>query len=227
MIPFPTVQGGYACVLSDPPWQYRDTLPGPKRGAASHYDTMPLEDIMALPVASVVADKAHLWLCTTNGFLEHAYALARRWGFEPVTVVTWVKTIRRTGWLEVPTLPDDHEDALDFSFDAPVPWLGMGRYLRNVTEPILFCERGKLGVLRSDVANVLFAPRTRHSEKPSALYEMVRSVSPGPRLEMFARRALPGFDAWGNQAPEYATSHADHDTPPAIAADGGGYVSLT
>jgi N6-adenosine-specific RNA methylase IME4 len=35
-----------------------------------------------------------------------------------------------------------------------------------------------------------------HSEKPDQFYEMVRECSPGPRLDMFARRAHDGYDAW-------------------------------
>ena len=41
-----------------------------------------------------------------------------------------------------------------------------------------------------------------HSAKPGEFYDLVETVSPGPRLELFARRARPGWDAWGDQAPD-------------------------
>ena len=41
----------------------------------------------------------------------------------------------------------------------------------------------------------------RHSEKPDAAYELVESVSPGPRLELFARRVRNGWATWGNEVP--------------------------
>jgi len=40
-----------------------------------------------------------------------------------------------------------------------------------------------------------------HSAKPGEFYELVEAVTPGPRLELFARRARAGWDAWGDQAP--------------------------
>jgi N6-adenosine-specific RNA methylase IME4 len=43
-------------------------------------------------------------------------------------------------------------------------------------------------------------PRTAHSAKPEAFLDLVESVSPGPYLELFARRNRLGWDTWGNEA---------------------------
>lgn len=43
-------------------------------------------------------------------------------------------------------------------------------------------------------------PRGPHSQKPEAFLDMVEQVSPGPYLEMFARRQRLGWDTWGNEA---------------------------
>ena len=40
-----------------------------------------------------------------------------------------------------------------------------------------------------------------HSRKPEAAYQLIERRTTGRRLEMFARVARPGWDAWGNQAP--------------------------
>lgn len=40
-----------------------------------------------------------------------------------------------------------------------------------------------------------------HSAKPAEFFSMVETVSPAPRLEMFARRPRAGWDLWGDQAP--------------------------
>jgi N6-adenosine-specific RNA methylase IME4 len=40
-----------------------------------------------------------------------------------------------------------------------------------------------------------------HSAKPEGFYLMTEGVSPGPRLDMFARRTRMGWDCWGDQAP--------------------------
>ena len=78
--------------------------------------------------------------------------------------------------------------------------IGGGHYLRGAQELCLFAARDQTGLVR-DVPNVIFAPRTKHSAKPDELLEIAERLSPGPRLEMFARRARPGWVAWGNQAP--------------------------
>lgn len=42
-------------------------------------------------------------------------------------------------------------------------------------------------------------PRGKHSEKPEAFFDVVEQVSPGPYLELFARRRRLGWSAWGNE----------------------------
>lgn len=43
-------------------------------------------------------------------------------------------------------------------------------------------------------------PRGAHSTKPEAFLDLVESVSPGPYLELFARRDRLGWDTWGNES---------------------------
>lgn len=45
--------------------------------------------------------------------------------------------------------------------------------------------------------------RGKHSQKPEAFLDLVESVSPGPYLELFARRNRLGWDTWGNEALEH------------------------
>jgi transcriptional regulator with XRE-family HTH domain len=42
--------------------------------------------------------------------------------------------------------------------------------------------------------------RGRHSAKPEAFLDLVEQTSPGPYLELFARRQRLGWDTWGDQA---------------------------
>jgi N6-adenosine-specific RNA methylase IME4 len=55
------------------------------------------------------------------------------------------------------------------------------------------------------------APRARnnggriHSAKPDGALDLVEQASPGPYLEMFARRARFGWDYWGDESLETAT----------------------
>lgn len=116
------------------------------------------------------ADDAHLYLWVTNNFFREAFALLDAWEFEHKTVLTWVK-----------------------------PQMGMGNYFRSATEHVLFATRGSLPTLRSDVVNWFQADRQRHSQKPDSFYDLVEQCSPGPYLEMFARRRRPGWASWGNE----------------------------
>jgi N6-adenosine-specific RNA methylase IME4 len=175
-LPPPTVNGElatktYATIVADPPWQYGNTA---TRGAAEdHYPTMTAE---ALARLSVEVDKwadpdCHLYLWTTNNFVREAFDVVDGWGFDYKTMLTWVK-----------------------------PQIGMGNYFRSRTEHILFAIRGELGTQRRDISNVVEAKRTQHSRKPDAFYDLVEAQSPGPYLEMFARRRRLGWDNWGNEA---------------------------
>lgn len=161
-------------IVIDPPWNYRDK--GGAHGIGKHYQGLSRAALRALPVGEWAdAEAAHLYLWTTNGFMRDALDLARVWGFDQKTILTWVKH-----------RPTER-------------WLGMGRYFRNATEHVIFAARGNLKLRRNDISTVLFAPRGRHSEKPQAFYDMVETASPGPYLDVFARTQRFGWDVAGNE----------------------------
>lgn len=200
-------KGPLTTLVADPPWPFKDRLPGPGRGAAKHYDCMDLEDIKAMRrpllgglfcqscglelrpgehgcvgsgevhISSPLTQSAHLYLWAPNAFVHDAWEVAEAWGFQPKTILTWVKTKN----LDAPyQMPDDIR-------------IGMGRSFRNCTEHVIVAMRGKLDFLRKDVPSVFFAPRQAHSQKPDIFYDIVESMSPGPRLELFAGRERPGW----------------------------------
>ncbi len=163
----------YRTIVVDPPWRYNDL--GGAHGTAKQYATTTLEQIQAIRVGDWAEDNSHIYIWTTNHFVREAVNLLEGWGFELKTMLTWVKHY-----------PHQH-------------WLGMGRYYRNATEHVIFGARGRLPVLRKDCSTVFFAPRGRHSEKPAAFYDMVESMSPGPYLDVFARKQRFNWDTWGNE----------------------------
>lgn len=142
------------------------------RGAAEdHYRTMTIPELCAIDVAKLAAPDAHLYLWTTNGFLREAFEVVEAWGFTYKTCLTWVK-----------------------------PQIGMGNYFRSVTEHIYFATRGRLPITDRTLRNYFEAPRGKHSAKPDKFYDLAEVASPGPRLEMFARRRRLGWDVWGDEA---------------------------
>ena len=74
---FLTQMGGrqFSTVLADPPWQFQNRTGkvAPEHRRLNRYSTMVLDDIKALPVASVCADTAHLYLWVPNALLPGAF----------------------------------------------------------------------------------------------------------------------------------------------------------
>jgi N6-adenosine-specific RNA methylase IME4 len=54
---------------------------GKGRSAEAHYDTMPLDDIRALPVGRWAAPDCVLFLWVTKPLLVHAPTIISDWGF--------------------------------------------------------------------------------------------------------------------------------------------------
>lgn len=148
-----------------------DVLQRSGRGAHRHYSLMTVDDIAALPISGLASANAHLWLWVTNATLFAGQAVMEAWGFTYRSCLTWVK-----------------------------PGLGLGSsYLRNNTEHLLFGTKGKAPILYRSQPTWLFAPKQDHSHKPEEQYAVIERCSPGPYLELFARRKRPGWQVWGNE----------------------------
>lgn len=180
--PLPTVEGGFSTVLADPPWRFQNRTGkvAPEHRRLDRYSTMDLKAICDLPVADVVAKNAHLYLWVPNALLPDGMRVLEAWGFRYVSNLVWAKRRKDGG-------PDGR---------------GVGFYFRNVTELILFGVRGSMRTLapaRRQV-NMIETRKREHSRKPDEQYELIEACSPGPYLEMFARQAMPGWTAWGDES---------------------------
>ena len=181
----------YRTIVADPPWPQKGggTLRGREGWHDAHgaslpmkYRTMSVDQIAAMPIAELAhPDGCHLYLWTTNGFLDHAFDVVRAWGFEYSTTLVWAKNLMGGG---------------------------LGGAYGISTEYCLYARRGDLPAT-AKVRGTWFnwkrpydqRGKPMHSAKPHAFYDLVSTVSPGPRLELFARRARAGWDVWGDQAP--------------------------
>jgi N6-adenosine-specific RNA methylase IME4 len=124
-------------------------------------------------VAGLAEDDAHLYLWTTQRYLWDARRIADVWQFQPVKLLTWCK---------------------------PPTGFSMGGAWGNASEFCLFARRGTLRTTARIPRDWWEWPRGEHSAKPEAFLDLVERVSPGPYLEMFARRARFGWDYWGDQS---------------------------
>jgi len=183
----------FRVILADCPWEARDQLPGPKRGAKKIYkSTMPIRDIMALRIPPTTED-ALLFFWRVSWMVPEAYDVIRAWGFTAKSEFVWVKTKYVEG-TEIPP-----------GIDEPTPGpMGMGWYARMQHEVCIIAAKGRGASLIQDhaVRSVVYAPKTpTHSEKPEAAYQLIERLIGGlsPRVELFARVARPGWECWGNE----------------------------
>lgn len=143
---------------------------GTRAATGNHYGGMTVKEICDLPVARLAADTSHLHLWTTNGFLQDAFTVMEAWGFTYKSCFVWVK-----------------------------PQMGIGNYWRVSHEFMLLGVRGSCPFANKALMSWASFNRTRHSAKPDEIRAMIESASPGPRLELFARRLSPGWVSWGNE----------------------------
>lgn len=166
--------GRFSTIVIDPPWDLGDEGDINQMGRAKqNYRSMPIDEVLALPVDVLSDSDCHLYLWITNRSLPKGFRLLEAWGFRYVTCLTWAK-----------------------------PSFGMGNYFRGQTEHLLFGLKGSLQLKRKDVGTIFHAPRGDggHSSKPVEFYELVESCSPEPYLEMFSRQDRSGWTAWGENS---------------------------
>lgn len=145
--------------------------------ATNHYPALTVEQLAALPVKNLAADQSHCHLWTTTVHMPSAIELLGVWGFEYKSIFVWLKE-----------------------------GLGLGNYWRVGTEFLLLGVRGAAPFTDHGQPNWLAGGRAVHSEKPETIRRLIEQVSPGPYLELFARRQVPGWTTWGNEVPPPAQS---------------------
>jgi N6-adenosine-specific RNA methylase IME4 len=181
----PGLTSTFSTILADPPWQFQNRTGkvAPEHRRLNRYQTMKLDQILAMPVANHAAEMSHLYLWIPNALLEEGLAVMRAWGYTYKSNIVWHK-IRKDGG------PDGR---------------GVGFYFRNVTELLLFGIRGKMRTLqpgRTQV-NILKTRKQEHSRKPDEMYDIIEACSPGPYLELFARERRKGWTQWGDELDTY------------------------
>ncbi|MFQ5776340.1 MAG: MT-A70 family methyltransferase [Kiloniellaceae bacterium] len=188
--PIESLAGGrYRAILADPPWPFDTWSDGGRdRSAEVHYPTLPIATIAALPVADLAAPDCMLFLWTQWPAIPEARGVIEAWGFRYATCgFVWRKT----------------------------DGIGLGYYTRQDSEPCLLAVRGAPKRLNADVAQVIEAPRGRHSAKPPEVYARIERLVAGPYLELFARGAgRAGWDVWGNEADKADDKERTHDERP-------------
>jgi N6-adenosine-specific RNA methylase IME4 len=192
--------GYYRAILADPPWRFRTydkrevvnstvRRGGDRLQAATHYRSMAIEEIRALPVADLAADHCVLFLWITWPMLIDAMSVVDAWGFTYKTCAfAWMKA--RANQLEM--FRDDLNGLM-----------GNGYWTRSNSEPCLLATRGHPKRLNADVRQAIIEPRRQHSRKPDCVHGRIERLVAGPYAELFARSRRPGWDCWGNEVDKF------------------------
>ena len=138
------------------------------------------------PVRKITGGGAVLFLWATFPNIAEALRVMQAWGFAYKTAAfVWVKKNRKSG----------------------TNFWGMGQYTRANAEVCLIgISKGfKAGekIKSHRVHQIVEAPFDGHSKKPDIVRErIVELMGNVPRIELFARDRVPGWDAWGDELPE-------------------------
>ena len=172
----------YRIVLADPPWPFRDR----QANRPATYARMRPRDVRTLPVQTILAEDAALFLWSTGTHLVSgcATSVIEAWGFRPVTVAfVWSKVDSKAQ-----------------------PHLGMGHWTRQSCEFCLLGIRGEIKRKNAGVRQLIQSVPEEHSKKPDEIRDrIVELLGDLPRVELFARQRVDAWDAWGDELPSLTT----------------------
>jgi N6-adenosine-specific RNA methylase IME4 len=175
----------FGVILADPPWPWESWGDSGKIMSApdNHYGTSTLDQIARLPVAALAADDCALLLWCTGPHITigtHVKVI-EAWGFRPSTIAfVWVKENKSDGMIRN---------------------RGQGYWTLANAEVVFIATKGSPLRLAKDVHQVVMAPVGEHSEKPDEVRRRIERLFPGPYLELYGRKPVPGWTVWGNEIP--------------------------
>lgn len=174
----PPLKGKYRTIVIDPPWDIskilRDTA---KNQLEVDFNILSIEEIMALPITEHLSpDGSHIYLWTTQKYLPVAFDVLDAWGLEYVFTMVWHKK----GGFQPFGLPQYNCEFVLFAKYRTLPFAN--------TKGFFTCFEGV---------------RREHSRKPDSFYELVKRVSPEPRLDWGSREKRDGFEQYGNEVDKF------------------------
>jgi site-specific DNA-methyltransferase (adenine-specific) len=110
--------------------------------------------------------------------LPDALKVIEAWGFKYKTIAfCWNKKSKHGKWIS-----------------------NLGRWTMGNIEICILAVKGHPHRIVKNVKQLVIAERTVHSEKPSEIRNrIVELMGDLPRIELFARQKVDGWDCWGNE----------------------------
>lgn len=174
----------YKIIYADPPWKYNSTsspnqIDKYKTTKAKHYyPLMTFDEIKNLRINDIADDDCFLFLWVTFPLIDKCLEVFKAWGFTYKTIgFNWIKLNKNNNKV----------------------WFGIGYYTKSNSEVCLLGIKGKPKVMSNKISSVVITHRNNHSSKPNEVRKrIVELCGDLPRIELFARDKVHGWDAWGN-----------------------------
>ena len=182
----------YDIIYADPAWNYNSAGFADQarryskfRSAASVYHVMTPDELTALPVNLIASDNCALFCWTTDTHIPECINLCENhWGFKFKTkAFEWVKQTKHGKW-----------------------HIGLGHWTRANSESCFMFTKGspKRDENGKGVRRLVVDKIREHSRKPDRIRDDILTLmGDKPRIELFARTAAPGWDAWGNEVGKF------------------------
>lgn len=175
----------YSVIYADPPWSYADVHTWHKMGGGvkKHYKTMEIKEIdnMGEVINKISEENCLLFMWVTFPNLKEGLNVIEKWGFKYKTLgFSWIKLNKKN----------------------KKPCFGIGYYTKSNCEVCLIGIKGKPGKVIKDntVSSCIISERREHSRKPDEARERIEKlVGKVPKIELFARQEVEGWDCWGNE----------------------------
>ena len=180
MIPFPKKK--YKIIYADPAWHFQNyNNANAQTNPENHYKTMSMKDIGNLPVNEIADDNCVLFMWCTDPLLNKQIPIVEKWGFQYKTVgFHWVKT--------------NKNKSKNLYFKS------VGYWTRANNEICILATKGKPKRIGKNVDRLVVADRREHSRKPDCVRDRIIELCGDlPRIELFARERVIGWDSWGNE----------------------------
>ena len=181
MIEFPDKK--YNIIYADPLWDYGNTKnhKGKFWGIADrHYSVLKIEEIISLPIKDIADKNCYLFIWVTSPFIEKVFKIIKSWSFKYSTIAfVWIKMKN-----DMSAIRKD----------------GLGKYTISNAEYCLIARSGKYWRKARNIHQIIQEPKTTHSKKPDIVRDkIVELCGDLPRIELFARERVKGWDVWGDE----------------------------
>jgi N6-adenosine-specific RNA methylase IME4 len=211
-------------VLMDPPWSFNDGLlmSNTKRGAASNYKTMTLDELKTLPIKDIASpDGCILAMWCPSALLKDGIKLMEEYGFNLKQTYVWIKvknsplddlktdltkSVKRAinGELDLKDIKDMFSETVSkFSLNNILS-IYMGKIFRNTHEICLIgtnTNKVYKKIKNHSQRTVCIAKNLGHSRKPDDLHQALDLImgKDANKCELFSRRQYPGWKCLGNE----------------------------